>query len=109
MVDTTTSESFLRLNAGARAIVPYKILSGTPQSGGKTIELDFAAREIRDYDTPILTCRNATTRKFYEASTTFVDADIRAKNFKVTLNEEIFSTSYSTTGTYIFEYIAGDQ
>lgn len=107
--DPDTNESFLRLNAGAKVTVPYKVLSGTPQLGGKTIELDFAARDIRDYETPILTCRNATTRKFYDVSTTFVDADIRAKNFTVTLNQDLFKEVYRNAGTYIFEYIEGDS
>ncbi len=107
--DPVTNESFLRLNAGAKVTVPYKVLSGTPQLGGKTIELDFAARDIRDYETPILTCRNATVRKFYDVSTTFVDADIRAKNFTVTLNQDLFTTVYPNAGTYIFEYIEGDS
>ena len=108
MTDLTTNESFLRLNAGAKVTVPYKVLSGTPQLGGKTIELDFAARDIRDYETPILTCRNATTRKFYDVSTTFVDADIRAKNFTVTLDQDLFTSVYPNAGTYIFEYVEGD-
>lgn len=106
--DPVTNESFLRLNAGAKVTVPYKVLSGTPQLGGKTIELDFAARDIRDYETPILTCRNATVRKFYDVSTTFVDADIRAKNFTVTLNQDLFTSVYPNAGTYIFEYIGSD-
>ena len=106
--DPVTKETFLRLNAGAKAMVPYKVLSGTPQLGGKTIELDFAARDIRDYEAPILTCRNAATRKFYEVSTTFVDDDIRAKNFTVTLNQDLFTSIYPNAGTYIFEYTNED-
>lgn len=109
MSNLATSESFLRLNAGAKVVVPYKILGGIPQNGGKTIELDFAARDIRDYDTPILTCRNAQTRKFYDVSTTFVDSDIRAKNFTVTLDQTTFAAAYPNAGTYIFEYQADDS
>lgn len=108
LTDDNTNESFLRLNAGARAIVPTYLMSGTPQLGGKTIELDFKASEIRDYETPLLTCRNSATQKFYEVSATFVDFDIRAKDFTITLDQDLFASKYTNVGTYIFEYSAGD-
>lgn len=44
----------LRLNGDARVNIPIKIFSGDLRTTGKTIEIDFATRDVLNYDTVIL-------------------------------------------------------
>lgn len=46
----------LRVSGDARVTIPYKIFETDFRSGGKTIELEFATRNVLDYDADILTC-----------------------------------------------------
>lgn len=46
----------LRVAGDARVTIPYKIFETDFRSGGKTIELEFATRNVLDYDADILTC-----------------------------------------------------
>ena len=48
----------LRLSGDARVTIPYKIFSQDFRSTGKTIEIDFATRDILNYDAVILSCMN---------------------------------------------------
>ena len=46
----------LRLNDQARVTIPYKIFGSDFKSTGKTIEIEFATRDVVDYSTTILSC-----------------------------------------------------
>jgi hypothetical protein len=46
----------LRVAGDARLTIPYKIFENDFRGTGKTIELEFATKNVLDYDTPILTC-----------------------------------------------------
>ena len=46
----------LRVAGDARVSVPYKIFETDFRSSGKTIELEFATRNVMDYDAVILSC-----------------------------------------------------
>ena len=46
----------LRVSGDARVTIPYKIFEGDPRATGKTIEVEFATRDILDYDTTIISC-----------------------------------------------------
>lgn len=46
----------LRVSGDARVVIPYKPFASDFRSTGKTIELEFATRNVLDYDAPILTC-----------------------------------------------------
>ena len=46
----------LRVSGDARVTIPYKIFETDFRSGGKTIELEFATRNVLDYDATILSC-----------------------------------------------------
>ena len=48
--------SVLRVAGDARVTIPYKIFERDFRSTGKTIELEFATRNVMNYDTPILSC-----------------------------------------------------
>jgi hypothetical protein len=47
-----------RLTGDARLTVPLSIFSGDARETGKTIEIEFAARDILDYDAVIASCFN---------------------------------------------------
>lgn len=46
----------LRILGGGTIEIPYKPFASDFRQTGKTIELEFATRNVLDYDTPILTC-----------------------------------------------------
>ena len=48
----------LRLFGDARLTIPYKPFSQDFRTTGKTIEIEFAARDVLDYDAVILSCLN---------------------------------------------------
>lgn len=48
--------SVLRVAGDARVTIPYKIFAEDFRQGGKTIELEFATRNVMNYDTPIFSC-----------------------------------------------------
>lgn len=48
----------LRVSGDARLTIPYKIFATDFRSTGKTIELEFATKNVLDYDAVILNCMN---------------------------------------------------
>lgn len=46
----------LRIGGDARLTIPYKPFIGDFKVTGKTLEFDFATRDVRDYDSIILSC-----------------------------------------------------
>lgn len=48
----------LRVSGDARLTIPYKPFATDFRSTGKTIELEFATRNVLDYDATILSCMN---------------------------------------------------
>ena len=50
----------LRVAGDARLTIPYKPFANDFRTTGKTIELEFATRNVLDYDTPILTCMSGS-------------------------------------------------
>ena len=46
----------LRVAGDARVEIPYKIFASDFRSTGKTIEVEFATRDVMDYDAVILSC-----------------------------------------------------
>lgn len=52
----TDGVTALRINGGARVTIPYQIFATDFRAGGRTIELEFATQDVRNYNTPIITC-----------------------------------------------------
>lgn len=48
--------SVLRVSGDARLTIPVQPFAKDFRTTGKTIELEFATRDVRDYDAPVLTC-----------------------------------------------------
>lgn len=46
----------LRVTGDARVTIPFQPFASDFRTGGKTIELDFLVRDVRDYDTVIMSC-----------------------------------------------------
>ena len=51
----------LRVSGGAKVTIPYKLFANDFYRTGKTIELDFATREVLNYDATIISCMNMIT------------------------------------------------
>lgn len=50
------NNTVLRVSGDARLTIPYKAFAQDFRAGGKTIELEFATRDVMDYDAVILSC-----------------------------------------------------
>lgn len=50
------SNDVLRVAGDARVTVPYKMFGSDFRSTGKTIEIEFATRDVMNYDSVIMTC-----------------------------------------------------
>lgn len=52
------NETVLRVNNGASVTIPYKPFATDFRLGGKTIEIEFAVRDVQNYNTSIISCMN---------------------------------------------------
>lgn len=50
------NNTVLRVSGDARLTIPYKAFSQDFRTGGKTIELEFATRDVIDYDAVVVSC-----------------------------------------------------
>ena len=48
--------SVMRVSGDARITIPYKPFATDKRSTGFTVEIDFRTRDVRNYDSPILSC-----------------------------------------------------
>lgn len=48
----------LRVSGDARVTIPYQLFGADFRGTGKTIEIEFATRNVLDYDAPIFSCLN---------------------------------------------------
>jgi len=55
-VDDGNGATVLRASGDARVSIPYKPFAADFRGTGKTIEIEFATRDIRDYDAVIMSC-----------------------------------------------------
>lgn len=55
-VQDADGNTVLRTTGAARVTVPYKMFGSDFRTTGKTLEIEFATREIMDYDAVIMTC-----------------------------------------------------
>lgn len=46
----------MRLNGDAKLTIPYQIFANDFRTTGKTIEIEFATRDVRNYDAVLLSC-----------------------------------------------------
>ena len=52
------NNTVLRVTGDARVVIPYQIFGSDFRTTGKTIEIEFEAHDVRDYDAEIITCWN---------------------------------------------------
>ena len=55
-VQDDDNNTVLRVTGNARVSIPYQIFAQDFRGTGKTIEFEFATRDVRDYDAVILSC-----------------------------------------------------
>ena len=53
-----TGATVLRVRGNARVEIPYKPFATDKRANGFTIEIDFATHDVRNYESPILSCIN---------------------------------------------------
>lgn len=49
-------QTVLRVSGDARVTIPYKIFAKDFRTLGKTIEIEFSTKDVRDYDSSIISC-----------------------------------------------------
>ena len=96
--------SILSVGGDARVEIPLKVFANDFKANGKTIELEIATRNIRDYDTTIISCLDNKTSPFYTVEEFLVQDDIRAKGFEVDYSYSILTNVGLPLGKHIFEY-----
>lgn len=52
------NNTVLRVAGDARLMIPFQIFAQDFRTSGKTIEIEFATRDVRNYDSTILSCMN---------------------------------------------------
>lgn len=57
-VTDTEGVTALRVSGDARVTIPYHVFGSDFRSTGKTIEIEFATRDILNYDSTIMSCTN---------------------------------------------------
>lgn len=57
-VNDSDGITVLRVSGDARVTIPYKLFSTDYRSTGKTIEIEFATRDVMNYDVSIISCMN---------------------------------------------------
>jgi hypothetical protein len=75
--DTTV----LRVTGDARLNIPYKMFAHDFRTTGKTMEFEFATREVLDYDAEIITCYSGD------------------RGFKITAQQLLLASEQSSLGT----------
>lgn len=78
----------LRLCDDARVTIPYQIFGNDFKQGGKTIEIEFATREVADYGSVILSCVNE------DSSGNYVGLKFTPQNVYFSGHQTSISTPY---------------
>lgn len=71
----------LRVAGDARLTIPYKIFANDFRTSGKTIEIEFATRDVRNYDAVIVSCMSG------------------GRGISITTQKAILSSEQSSIGT----------
>lgn len=98
----------LRLNGEARVQIPYKLFGTDFKQTGKTIEIEFATRDVVDFNADILTCMNGNTglritpqAVYFNGSQTKLNAPYREnEHLRVSITIEDQSR-YNLIGVYL--------
>lgn len=57
-VSDNSGNTVMRVTGDARLTIPYMIFEGDFRTTGKTIEIEFETKDVRDYDAEIIKCWN---------------------------------------------------
>ena len=79
----------LRVGGQARVEIPYKIFQNDARSTGKTIEVEFATRDVMNYDAPIITCYSGGRGLNITAQKAVLSSEQSAVNTQYKENERV--------------------
>lgn len=103
-VKDTDGNTVLRVSGDARVKIPYAPFAEDFKSRGKTIELEIATSAVRNYSSTIISCLDKSRVETYTTDISLVDSDIRAKAFKVSLDQDVIAEAGLTLGSHVFNY-----
>lgn len=93
----------LRIAGSARVMIPYKPFSSNFTNTGKTFEFEIATRDVKAYDSVIISCLLGGDT--ISRMTWLVGEDDRIKRFEAaSVNEEKFKAKVVEYGQYVFIY-----
>lgn len=100
----------LRVSGDARVDIPLKMFASDFARTGKTIEIEFATRDVMDYDTTIISCYNGGSGIQYTAQMASIVSTETGISTQYKENEHIrvtFVVEKDTENKLIYSYING--
>ena len=102
----------LRVSGNARVAIPYKPFTSNFLTTGKTIEIDFATRDVLNYDAVILSCMNGNRGMEITANNARLASEQSAISAQYKENEHIRITFViekqgETSNRLMYTYING--
>lgn len=101
------NNTVLRVGGGALVTIPFEIFGKEDfTTAGKTIELEIATHDVRNYDTAILTCLDKVEAPFFTVAEYLVNEEKRKMGFKIELDYSVIEKTGITDneGKYTFVY-----
>lgn len=100
----------LRVSGDARVEIPYKAFATDFRSSGKTIEVEFATRDVMDYDASILSCMNGDRGINISAQTAVLQSEQSSISMQYKENEHVrlsFVVEKRSENRLIYIYVNG--
>lgn len=105
-----TDSTVLRVAGDARLVIPYKPFAKDFRGTGKTIEIDFATRDVLNYDSPILTCMDSERGLYITANEAILSSEQSKINAQYKENEHVrlsFVAEKRSENRLLYVYING--
>ena len=100
----------LRVSGDARVTIPYKPFANDFRATGKTIEIEFATRDVRDYDSVVLSCMSGGRGMMLTAQRAIIESEQSSISTQYKENEHIriaFVCEKRSENRLLFIYING--
>lgn len=102
--------SVLRVSGDARVTIPYKPFSTDFRTTGKTIEIEFASRNILDYDAVLISCMNGNKGFQLTAQKALLKSELKEISTQYKEDEHVrisFVTESRNANRLLYIYING--
>jgi hypothetical protein len=101
---TADSATVLRVSGDARVAIPLELFATNFTAQGKTIELEFATRGIRNYESTIISCLDNEKTPFYTVEPLYTKEEERRDGYEISYIYSILSETITTIGKHLFVF-----